>query len=95
MKLPTSRMAAKARLGIALARYEQQDYEGATGMLDEFRLRIKETGTGPDEQLAEEAETIMLLVLAARLGPKLLSELERTEEITSKGKKRDEALEEE
>lgn len=95
MKLPTSRMAAKARLGIALARYEQQDYEGATGMLDEFRLRIKETGTGPDEQLAEEAETIMLLVLAARLGPKLLSELERTEEIASKGKKRDEALEEE
>lgn len=95
MKPSNSRMAAKARLGIALARHEQQDYEGATGMLDEFSLRMKETGTAPDKELAEEAETIMLLVLAARLGPRLLSELERIEKIASKGKKRDETSEEE
>lgn len=95
MKLPNSRMASKARLGIALARYKQQDYKGATSMLDEFRLSIKETGTSPDKELAEEAETIMLLILAARIGPKLLSELEKLEEIVSKGKKRDETLEKE
>ncbi len=93
MKLPSNRAAAKARLGIALAKYEQQDYDGAVSMLDEFGLHIKKEGIKLDKVLAEEAETIALLIISARYGPRLLSELAEMEKTVSTTKSQTEDLE--
>ena len=79
-RLPSNRAAVKARLGIALAKHEQKDDEGAFSMLEEFRLHVKEGGHESDTELSEEAETILLVIIAARFGPRLQAEGEKIEE---------------
>ena len=73
---PSNRPAAIARLGIALAKYKQKDLEGAISMVREFSLHAKEGDIDCDKRLAREAEDILLVIIAAKLGPEGLAEMQ-------------------